>query len=149
MRKFARPRKVLVSARGGTAIGGGADDGALLGAVDIDAADLIYAAGGKMQMVSGDPHQTLRLTPTRTNDLRVEPGEGYYLELSVKSGSAQYAVGRILNYYGRQPVGLRRADHQDNNSRPQQKRSGNWSNIDDHVDATNYILLGMALHFDI
>ena len=100
-----------------------------------------------MQRVSGDPHQWLRLP--RTNDLRVEPGDGYYLELAVKSGSAQYAVGRILNYYGRQPVGLRRADHQDNNSRPQQKRSGNWSNIDDHVDATNYILLGMALHFDI
>ena len=49
--------------KAGTAIGDGADDGALLGAVDINAEELLYAAGGKMQRVSGDPHQWLRLPP--------------------------------------------------------------------------------------
>ena len=59
-----------------------------------------------------------------------------------------YAVGRVLNYL-RASRGLLKPDHQDSTCMHQQKvGSGSWTTITDHVSSSNYLHLGVGLHFN-
>ena len=121
-------------------------DGTLLAQASIAAGSLVNANGDIKFNVSrvADPRQTLAL-PTH---IPVSPGETYHIELAPGPGSAVYAVGRVLNYL-RASRGLLQPDYQDSSCVHQRKvGDGDWTTITDHVSASNYLHLGVGLHFN-
>ena len=144
----------LVLRRAGSTPGGPNDDGTVLAQMSI-AASSLYNADGNIKFgipKTYEPHQTMDLVVPNLvaapTVLAVQPGQAYYIELAPTSGSAVYVVGRVLNYL-RGGLGLLKADHQDDTCRFQEKASsGNWTDINAHFNATNYLHLGVGLHFN-
>jgi len=133
--------------RAGSSPGAGGDDGTLLGSRVI-AASVVEVGGGRGGSDTAVPQTVVNMG---TGDfqsgavLTVKPGEAYYLEL-IASVSG-YTIGHMLNYIGRTPVGLIRADHEDNRNRFQTKSgTGNWTTSSASGVQPNYNILGVGLH---
>ena len=100
----------LVLRRAVSTPGAATDKGTILAQTSITASSLYNAAGNiKFDIPKTyEPRQTLTLPA----NLTVQPGQAYYIEPAPRSGSAVYAVGRVLNYL-RASRGLLKPDHQD------------------------------------
>ena len=136
----------LVLRRAGSTPGAAGDEGTILAQTSIAASSLDNADGNIKFNIpkTTDPRQTLTLPV----NLTVQPGQAYYIELAPTSGSAVYAVGRVLNYL-RASRGLLKPDHQDSTCVHQRKTgTGSWTTITDYASSSSYLHLGVGMHFN-
>ena len=141
--------------KAGSSLGGGSDNGTLLGSRNVAASSLREVAVSS----TGDPnikfniprnyepHQRVSLA----EPYAVEPGEGYYVVLTPSSGAndnGRYVFGLVLQQF-RATRGLIEPNYVDRSCTYQSKvGSAAWTNQTYRPTSGWYTHLGIGLHFD-